>query len=241
MNFVKYICGFFIIGLIVSSCKKDSYLDSGTFAPVYDGTVLEYLNTRPELFDSLLKVIKLADLEDALDQDGVSFFAPPSFCIEKSVWRLNAYLYSQGRDTITDLAQVHPAVWREYLSMYILNDTYLLKDIPQLDTLNLNVFPGQGFVALGGQNMNVGVLYNDVVTKNSQGVEQVVTYGGYRQLYLSAVRGSANAGGSGYLLNAPVATSDLRTRNGVIHVLMIQRHSFGFYTPEFVASAYARL
>lgn len=224
-------------GVIISSCQKNYFEDSGVHAPLYEGTVLDYIKMRKDVFDSLYKIIELADLKAALDQDGVTFFAPGDASIRKAIFSLNQNLYYLGRDTVKTLDQVDPQVWREYLSLYIYNDTYLLKDIPQMDTLNMNIYPGQGFLSFGGANMNIGVNYNDVISEVRENEFQIVKYAGYRQLYLSYIRNVGNIGAFGSMVNAPVATSDLRTRNGVIHALEYRRHSFGFITNNFVNSA----
>lgn len=227
-------------GLMLLSCQKDYFEDSGRHDPIYDGTVLDYIRERHDIFDSLYQIIQLSGLESVLDQDGVTFFAPGDASIRKAIFMLNSFLYQTGRDSILTLDQVHPDVWREYLSMYIYDDTYLLRDIPQIDTLNLNVFPGQGFVSYGGVNMNIGVNYNDVRAQNSNGEWQVVQYAGYRQLFLSFIRDPGNIGAFGSMVNAPVATSDIQTRNGVIHALEFRRHTFGFSSIGFANSAFSR-
>lgn len=231
MNIIRYIVGVFSMLVVFFSCEKSGYIDSGTYPNNYDGTILQYLDSRPELFDSLMKVVKLADMEAVLNNDNITFFAPPDVTIEKSVRLLNQVLFIQGRDTVIDLAQVNPIVWKEYLSMYVFEERRSLKDYPQLDTLKMESFPGQGFIALGGQNMNIGVLYNDVVSKNNAGVEQRVKYAGYRQLYLS----NFDFG----IIHTPIATSDIRTRNGNLHVLNIKRHSFGFSSINFANRAFS--
>lgn len=229
-----------LLGLLFVSCKNDYYIDSGTHAEKYDGTVLDYIRMRKDVFDSLHTVIKLAGLEKVLDQDGVTFFAPGDASIRKTVYALNEYLFFTGRDTILSLNQVDPSVWREYLSMYIYNNTYLLKDIPQIDTLNLNIFPGQGFVSIGGKSMNLGVNYNDVISEIRKDEYQIVKYAGYRQLFISYIRNAGNVGSFGGMVNAPVATSNLQTRNGVIHALEYRRHSFGFDRSSFINAAVAK-
>lgn len=231
---LNYIFPLTIFIVIFSSCQK-YYLDSGTHDPLYDGTVIEYIKERKDIFDSLYKIIQLSGLESTLDRDGVTFFAPGDASIRKTIWGLNSYLHLLGRDTVYTLDQVDPEVWKEYLSMYIFNNTYLLKDIPQLDTNNMHIYPGQGFLSIGNQNMNIGVLYNDVESD-----DQVVNYAGYRQLYLSYIVDVSNIEGVGGMVNAPVATSDIQTNNGVIHALEYRRHSFGFVTDNFINSAYSK-
>lgn len=230
MKLFKYIIGALSILFFLASCKKGGFEDSGTYPNNYEGTILQYLKSRPELFDSLSKVIKLADMEATLNKDNITFFAPPDVTIEKSVRQLNEVLFSTGRDTVIDLAQINPVVWKEYLSMYVFDERRSLKDYPQLDTMKMESFDGQGFISIGGKNMNIGVLYNDVVSKNSAGVEQRVKYAGYRQLYLSSVDFG--------MIHAPVATSDIRTANGNLHVLNITKHWFGFSSISFANRAF---
>lgn len=234
-NIFKHILSITLIVLMFSSCKK-YYLDSGQHEQVYDGTVMDYIKLRKDVFDSLYKVIQLADMEGTLNREGVTFFAPGDASIRKTIFELNDYLYSIGRDTIYTLDQVDSSVWKEYLSMYIYNNTYTLRDIPQLDTLNMNVFPGQGFISVGNQNMNIGVIHNHVSTSDGQ----VIEYAGYRQLFLSYLLDVSNTGGYGSMVNAPVATSDIRAKNGVIHALEYRRHAFGFIASNFISSAYSK-
>ncbi|MHC8949152.1 fasciclin domain-containing protein [Sphingobacterium hungaricum] len=229
-----------LLGFLLSSCQDKYFEDSGIHDAVYDGTVMDYIKNRPDVFDSLNTIIQLSGLESVLDQEGVTFFAPGDPSIRKALYELNENLFAIGRDTVLTLDQVDPSVWREYLSMYIYNDTYVLKDIPQLDTLNMNIFPGQGFISYGGQNMNIGVNYNDVISENSSGQKQVVKYAGYRQLFLSYILDISNVGSFGSIINAPVASSDIRTTNGVIHALEYRRHTFGFSSANFINSAYSK-
>ena len=46
--------------LLMSSCNNDDYLvDGGISNPYFDGNVMQYLESRPDLFEDLVKVIKL--------------------------------------------------------------------------------------------------------------------------------------------------------------------------------------
>ncbi|WP_225553925.1 fasciclin domain-containing protein [Sphingobacterium bovistauri] len=216
-----------IISLIVSlsSCKKDYYVDGGVHDPNYNGTILDFLKSRPELFDTLVKVIELANYSSLLNDPNanVTFFAPTSQSISKSMTSLNSQLFFRGQDTVLKVEQVSPEVWRKYLSRYIYKEKYLLKDYPQIDTSDMLAYPGQGYLSIDGDPLNIGTFYNDVRTKNSAGVEQIVKYAGYRQILIN--------------YSNPVATSDIQPKNGVIHVLQSFRHSFGFYTFDFTSDA----
>jgi uncharacterized surface protein with fasciclin (FAS1) repeats len=216
-----------IISVIIalSSCKKEYYVDGGVHDPNYDGTILQFLKSRPELFDTLVKVLEMGDYATLLNDPNanVTFFAPTSQSIAKSMTSLNRSLFQRGQDTVLDVKQVSPEVWEKYLSKYIYRDKYLLKDYPQIDTVDMLAYPGQGYISIGGEAMNIGTFYNDVRTKNSAGVEQIVKYAGYRQVLIN--------------YSNPVATSDIQPTNGVVHVLQYFKHSFGFYSFDFASDA----
>lgn len=221
------------------ACKKDYFHDTGVQKGIYDGSSLEFIHSRPDLFDSLSKVIKLAGMEEFIDKNPNSFFAAPDYTIQRSVKALNKFLYDNGKDTVARLEQIHPDIWKSYLSLYIFNKVLFLKDVPQIDTLNMNVYPGQGFATVANQNMNLGVLYNDVKSSGSGG-SQVVKYAGYRQLYISYINNISDLQALGAMINAPVATSNIKTNNGVVHVLNLNKHNFGFDTFKFISSVYSK-
>lgn len=225
--------------IMMSSCQKEYYLDDGVHDAQYDGTTMQFLASRPELFDSLTRIIKLSGLEEVINTGPVTFFAPPNASINKSVVMLNSYLYLNGQDTVLELSQIDPSVWRKYLARYIVDDTFLLKDFPQIDTMNLEVYPGQGYLSYLDEPMNIGVLYNDVTSENSAGVVQTIKYAGYRQLYLSYVYDFSDESSATQFITAPVATSDIQTHSGALHVLNFSKHSFGFDANDFVGNAYS--
>ena len=49
-----------------SSCQGDYLKDGGTANPYYDGTVMQYLESRPDLFADLVNVIKNTQWESVL-------------------------------------------------------------------------------------------------------------------------------------------------------------------------------
>ncbi|MFE7084794.1 fasciclin domain-containing protein [Sphingobacterium spiritivorum] len=226
---------FIIIGL--SACKKEYYEETGKHDPKYNGTIWQYLQGRKDLFDTLTKVVEYAGMKDILDKESVTFFAPPDMSIVKAMKELNEYLVSRGQDTVTSYKQVDPSVWKDFLGMYIIKDKYVLKDFPQLDTINLETFGGQGYTSYSGRVMNIGVLYNDTKTVNSNGDIQIIKYSGYRQLYLNYVENYSSSNNLFSMTTGPVATSDIQPTNGVLHVLQFSRHIFGFQRLDFVRAA----
>lgn len=87
-----------LVGLALSACKKEDYLDTGVHDPKYKGTIWQYLESRPDLFDTLTVALKIAKLDVVLQNEEVTFFAPPDPSIMKSVWFLNEALFRSGQD-----------------------------------------------------------------------------------------------------------------------------------------------
>lgn len=242
-NIFKYTFLVLMAVSLFSACKKEDYIDTGIHEAKFNGTIWNYLESRPDLFDTLMVALKVAKLDDVLKNDEVTFFAPPDPCILKSVWILNQQLFRSGQDSITKLEQVRPEVWRKYLSRYIFKGKYVAKDYRQIDTLNLAAFSGGVYKNIAGDDMNIGVLYNDVISKNeSSGGTQVIKYAGYRQLYLNfPYTFSVPEELQDFLvpyITAPVATSDIQPTNGVLHVLQFSKHSFGFQSYSFANEAF---
>lgn len=215
-----YLCGV--------SCQDKSYLDDGGKAsPQYNGTVMQFLESRPDLFKKLVSVIHYAGMENTFQNGNITFFAPTDYSINRSMQKLNNYWYNiQGKDSVSQIEQIKPEVWKDLLSMYIIPEKYVAKDIPQLDTVAMDAYPGQAYVSENGRAMNLGVVYHD-----ANGVK----YAGYRQLLFSYVNDFVNKD----LTNAYVATSDIQPNNGVVHVLRFIDHDFGFNNSMFITKAVA--
>jgi hypothetical protein len=229
MSFLKkYKGGCFLIAMMVwmlglSSCqKKDYYLDSGQANPYFKGSVMDYLDAKPFYFDSVALVARLAGMDTVLAKDSVTFFAPTDRSILRLVTTTNEVLYALQYDTIRTLRDVPASIWRKYLSRYVFHGLNRLKDYPQVDYSLLINYPGQGYLSWNGTPMNIGVVYNDA---------NRVKYVGYRQLSIAYIPDVSNPTANwiiGY-----VASSDILTDNGIVHVLSDAHTYFGFDIAEF--------
>ena len=222
------ILGFICLSFLMANCRNDDYFhDGGVHNPYYDGTVLEYLEKFPDknYFSDLVELIRYSELDKTLNEDEITFFAATDWSIRSSIEVLNKRLYNElNEDTIRDLRQIKPEVWKQYLSMYIVPGRYRLKDIPQLDTANVSAYPGAAYYSLGGKPMNIGVEYYD-----ASGVK----YAGARQILFSYVNNFSSMD----MINAYVATCDIQPVNGVLHVIRFTDHMFGFDGKNFAQSA----
>lgn len=220
----KITFGMFLI-LVISSCKK-YYFDSGIHDPIFKGSTIDYLKSKSSYFDTTLMVIELAGMTEILKNEKTTFFAPPSDAIGRTLYNLNRELKFRGKDTVSRLDQIKTEVWRSNLEQYVFAGLSLLKDYPQRDTVAYITYPGHNYESYGGRIMNIGAIYEDAAG---------VQYAGYRQLFLAYIPDLSNPHTG--LQNNPVATSDIQTDNGVIHVLTRGKHSFGFSTDKFIDQA----
>lgn len=216
------------LGLLVTTSCEKYYFDSGVHEAKYNGSTMTYLKDKTPYFDSTVTIINLAGLSTVLDQENVTFFAPPSGSVNKAIIGLNRYLKFNGKDTVSKLDQIKPEVWKNVLSQYIFKGSNLLKDYPQRDTVSFVTFPGHNYESYSGRIMNIGVIFN-----NAGGVQ----YAGYRQLFIGYIPDLSNPQVA--LQNIPVASSDIQTNNGVVHALNRVKHTFGFNTSRFIDQAVA--
>ncbi|MFD2148548.1 hypothetical protein [Mucilaginibacter antarcticus] len=79
-----------VLTITVSSCSKDKYYKDGGLAnPQFNGTVLQYLQSNPVKFDSVVQVIKLAGMEEVFSKESITFFAPTDEVIRRTIGIVN--------------------------------------------------------------------------------------------------------------------------------------------------------
>lgn len=217
-NILKYfkpaiLCAAMLV-MVIASCKKDNYYEDGGKAnPVFNGNMLQYLESNSK-FDTIVQIVKLANLEDVFQNEKITFFCPTDEVVRRTIGDLqtnglNRQLFDEGKDTLKVLSDIQSAVWRKYLMRYIFKGTYTLKDYPQLDFGLKAQYPGSFYYAYNNDLANIGVVYNPV---------NKVNYTGYRQLSISYIPDPSNPSN---FIPAAVASSDIQPSNGVVHVLAI--------------------
>lgn len=226
-NFIKTSIFLVMATIALAGCQKDEYyIDGGTANPAFDGTVLQYLESKPVQFDSLVQVVKLAGLEDMFNNEEITFFAPTDRTIKDMIGRLdqgglNWDLYTAGRDTIQVLSDVDSLIWRKYLLRHVFKGKNKLMDYPQIDFGQLLTFPGEYFYSYNNAVSNIGVVFNDA---------EGVRYLGYRRLHISYVPDVARPTENWY--RTSVSSSDIQPSNGVVHILDVNDARLGFNRGE---------
>ncbi|MBO9595132.1 MAG: hypothetical protein J7599_19665 [Niabella sp.] len=231
MRFMKYLLlKTFLIGSLsvamITGCRKDYYVDSGLSTPSFDGNMLEFLQSKPYMFDTLVHIIKTAGLQSYFTDSTITFFAPADSSIRSTFLFINRNLRSLGHDTLTSVDNIKPEFWRNTLMMYMFRGARGMEHYPQLDMQNLSSFSGEFVRSAGGRVMNVGVNYGD-----ANGIKYI----GYRSLYFSYIPNPA-APYQGWW-STRVATSNVKPRNGYCHVLVFSTHYLGFDPQQTLANA----
>ncbi|MFC7526249.1 hypothetical protein ACFQRK_19975 [Parapedobacter sp. GCM10030251] len=231
-----------------SSCKQDEYYtDGGKANPYFDGTLMGYLDSRPIELDSVAAVVRLAGLEEVLNTEELTFFAPKDEEIRRLIGQVgyegedffltngaNQQLYDLGLDTIQTLADIDSVIWRKYLERYLFHGKKLLMDYPQIDFDILSTFGGENYLAYNNTISNIGVVFNDAVTDAGKPTETRLKYMGYRQLHISYIPNISDPD-PGRWITHPVSSSDIQPHNGVVHVLDFNRGGgFGFNRQEVI-------
>jgi len=215
-----------VLLLVGAGCQKQDYFhNTGKHTSNFNGTVLDYLKSKPGTWDSINKIIKLAGMEDVFNKESITFFAPDDSCVRRTLVALNQQLDRDGKQQVTKLEQISPLVWKNQLSRYLFKKSKSMNDYPQLDPSNLSAYPGQIYTSYLGDLMNVGVIYNDAGG---------VMYAGYRQLRLSYIPSISAPRDYNTWYTATVATVNVAPTNGFVHVLNYSNHSFGFDTNQFI-------
>lgn len=200
-----------------TGCKKDYFINSGLHKAKYEGNMLQYLESQPFLFDTLIRVIKLAGVEKYFTDSTMTFFAPADSTINRTYLYINQQLKLSGADTLTSLDNIKAEFWRSTLMMYMFSGARGLEEFQQLDLSNRSAFPGEYVRSMGGRVMNIGVTFGD-----ASGLK----YQGYRQLNLAYIPNQSSPQ-QGWRITR-IATSNIQPTNGYVHVLNYPAHYFGF-------------
>jgi len=215
--FLSFIISVLLVSAVLVGCQKKYYNDSGLNVPNFNGTMMQYLESNPVLFDTLVEVIKIAKLENYFRDSAFTFFAPADSSIRKTILSFNDQLKKSGQDTVSALTNIKPEFWRSTLMMYMFRSVKGLEDYPQLDLNNKQAFPGEFSRSISGRIMNVGAVFTD-----AGGVK----YKGYRYLNIAYIPSESAPFNSWTFCK--IATCNLKPVNGIVHVLAYTNHYFGF-------------
>ncbi|WP_025141981.1 hypothetical protein [Pedobacter jeongneungensis] len=214
--------------LLLNACKRDEYyIDGGRANPDYQGNMLQYLQAKKVPFDTVAQIVKLAGMEKQFSSEDFTFFAFDDDVVRRTIGTLktgglNTYLFYAGKDTVKTLDQIPPAIWKKYLQRYMFKGVNRLKDYPQIDLGLRSIYPGALYYDYNNSVANIGVNFSD-----ANGVKYI----GYRQLMFSYIPDISKPNDS--WITVPIASSDIKPTNGVVHSLSYTGAYLGFSQSEF--------
>jgi hypothetical protein len=210
MKLIKAIV--FIGVLLVSGCSRDYFTDGGTL-PVDKSTILgvttmDYLKSHREMFDTLTTLIRLSGLESAVNAKGTTFLAPRDYSIH-NYFNLIFPDPEKRPATLDAIPQDEMTKITEILRNYIIPNEEIVRDKLASTYSYATTY--------GGKKARFNIVQEDYLGNVKKGAKYIifslnVSAPGEKEIYQSV----------------QVATSDLRSTNGVVHVLSSDTHIFGF-------------
>jgi len=200
-----------VAALFVVGCKDEYFSDD--LKPVDQSgvlsvTTMEYLQNNPSTYDTLTRLIKITGLESAVNEKGSTFLAPRDFSIH-NYFKL---LYPDPANmpaTLEALPQAEKDRIAEIIKYYI---------IPKNEILSAGLATTYSYVTTSaGNKARFNVVTTDYLGNINLGAR-----------FVNYSLNIAPAGSAEQYKTVSVATSDLRSTTGVLHLLSSDAHIFGF-------------
>ncbi|WP_033563542.1 fasciclin domain-containing protein [Sphingobacterium sp. SYP-B4668] len=213
MTILNKVLGLACLLIGLASCQKGDqyYFDYKNETKTFDGTILDYLDSQPGVFDSLILTLdRVAELRTALKDDSKQYtlFAVTNRSFEIAIKSLNTTRKLANKKPLyiedLDLIEVD-----SILSRYVFQGMY--------DTDYLSPFVEGQTIESVRYNYKMHMQYE---VTNASGL----VGGGQQQIELSDVNNSIF---QRYWKSINTASVNLKTKNGVIHILS-SGHDFGF-------------
>lgn len=144
---MKKILGFTIIAAAVfmAACKKNDHIVGGeTHNPKVDMTTLDYLRKNP-LFDTLCLLIDKAGIQNVVNENGISFFAPTDYHIQSLVNARNTRVQAidaRQKYTIDTLIKYGLQGFRDSIRIHIVKRTLPYSALKEERQTMGTTFPG---------------------------------------------------------------------------------------------------
>ena len=201
----------FLIALFVMGCKDTYFADelqpSGQSGELGMST-MQYLQDHPSTFDTLARLIKITGLETAVNEQGSTFLAPRDFSIHNYMKLL--YPDPANRPaTLEALPQEVKTAIAEIIKDYI---------IPKASIMRSGLATTYSYVqTAGGRKARFNIVTTDYLGNVNMGAK-----------FINFSLNVAPSGEKEQYKTVQVATADLRSTNGVVHLLESDVHIFGF-------------
>jgi len=211
MKTIKYIGMLMCIAFSLSmlSCKDKYFTDGGTFDPAasqFDGTTMAYLESKPQLFDSVTTLIKLCNLTSAVNASGSTFFAPQNY----SVFNYLKLIYPDAKKMpkqLSDLTADDLSEIATLLKGYIVpNQRIMRKDLATSYSY---------YDTYVGKRSRCNIVKEDYLGNVNKGASYIMF-------------GLNTSSNKDAFISVKVVVSDVSTQTGVVQVVAADTHILGF-------------
>jgi hypothetical protein len=198
--------------VFISGCSKDYFADGGTLDP--DETTnlgmstMDYLKSRPEVFDTLTALITLTGLEAAVNASGSTFLAPKNYSIHNFF------------NLVYPDPEKRPKTFGEITDEELEGIAKILKDyiIPGKQIVRSELSTAYSYdTTYSGTKARFNIVQDDYLGNVNMGAK-----------YIIFALDLGTPGVFEFYRSVQVETADLRSTNGVVHVLAADSHIFGF-------------
>ena len=211
IKLIKLIAFIGVLAVFTAGCKKSYFADGGT--PVDQSgnlgiSTMDYLQRESGSFDTLTRLIKITGLESAVNSKGNTFLAPRDYAIH-NYFKLLYPDPTKAPSTLEALPQEEKDKIAQIIKNYI---------IPNQEIVRSTLSTAYSYVTTyGGTKARFNLVTTDYLGNVNMGAKYIVF-----SLNVSP-QGSAER-----YQTVQVVTADLRSTNGIVHVLAADTHIFGF-------------
>ncbi len=200
---------YFLFIVLIASCAKDKgYYNEDVKKIKFNGTIAQYLASKPGVFDSLIKVLERTGNDVILkDSTNITFFAPTNQNFQIAIENLNN-TRREADKPLEYLSNIDSNQLDTMVAHYIIRGAFLSDSMQFKDGLRLADFKY-------GRRMNA-----KLVNANSAGYLE----GGPKVIEFADTK---NSQFNRNWVTATTSSINIETNNGVIHVLNTS-HVFGF-------------
>ena len=208
---IKIIIAISAIMLVLAGCSDDYYSDGGLLdenIDVLEVSTMDYLKANEASFDTLVTLIELTGLEDAINASGSTFMAPQDYSITNYFELAFASLQTPPASLSEIPQEILDDIKIKLQNYLIPNEKIMREDLSSTYSYT---------TTYSGQRARYNLLKSDYLGNVNKGAE-IINY----SLNISDDDSPEN------YQSVHVATSNLQSTNGIIHILNADSHIFGF-------------
>lgn len=201
-----------IVAILFTSGCSDDYFEDGGVATDQSGVLnmstMQYLESQPTKFDTLVTLIKLSGLEAQVNKSGSTFLAPQDYSIHNYLKLL--YPDESKWPLLTNLSEAEKAEVAQIIENYIIPDKLIERG---------GLTSAYSYATTSrGKKVRFNMIREDYLGNVNMGASYV----------MFGLNISPDSSATEQFQSVQVVASGLRSTNGIVHVLDSNNHIFGF-------------